>query len=623
MKINEKQILKLDGTNSSVKYQSTQTNINTDLIKSDSNQSNNNIDNTSKVEQLTNINIKSTTFINDVLIYDEVISNKSIDTIRDSECFDDNITTDICTQLPLFFINRNIIKIPTKIEYVIKRFIPKKLLNAIHENEDVARELCLLFTTQLTSTYFEIQDNPESEGWKSLHAKYLREFLSLSPNTYKDVRTALEHPTNRGAIIECDHKHIEGEKNFFYRFGEAYIGKGMVSYHLQTKEAKRLLNKHFIRISGKSQSNRIVQNLIQFYEDISLPTIDQIWKEGDRLRKSNYKTKKGKLLKKLGHHSKSEFKDPQKYSFIEDSIKIFNYLTEDGLMFPEVGSEKSGGRIIDSITLMPSWIRNMIKIKDEANVEADYSCLHPNSAINLYGGSKEYLTHSDLGLEMNIDVSDIKLEHLSFFNKEVWQMKKSPLFKYYQKNEPNMLQNIITEKHSSEFKHKITSRRLMTKEVEIMTEVVEILNEDFIYVGYVYDALICHPRDANRVKEVMDSIILKQGIKTSAKLSNGDGEAVESSEIKPALNEPKSISSDVVDDKKYIRVYAKLINNQDGIRSLVLEKINNGDEVVFEDAIIVFASGEIIYDRVLRVHDRINPELIYVLESHIINPLAS
>lgn len=491
---------------------------NNESCQLDSSKSDMIIDNKSKIHYLLTTTNKSSSLINDVVIYDEVISKESIDITRDTECFDDNITTDICTQFPLFFINRNIIKIPKKVEYVLKRFVPKGLLKEIHPDINVAVELCLMFTTQLTSTYFEGIDNPEKEGWKSLHAEYLREFLSLNSMTYKDVITALEYPTEKGAIIECDHISIIGEKNFFYRFGEAYVGKGIVSYHLQTKEAKRLLNEHFIRVSGRSQSNPIVQNLIQFYEDVSLPTIDQIWEEGDRLRKSNYKTKKGKLLKKLGNHSRSYFKN--QYSFIEDSIKIFNYLTEDGLMYPDVGSEKSGCRIIDSFTLMPSWIRQMIKVNGEAIVEADYSCLHPNIAIGLYSGSQDYLTHGNLALAMNTDVNIIKVEHLSFFNKKVWQMKESPLHKYYEENESNMLRNIISEKYSSEFNHKITSRRLFAKEVEIMTEVVEVLNKEFIYVGYVYDALFCHPFDANRVKEVMDSVIVKQGVKTTAKLSN-------------------------------------------------------------------------------------------------------
>lgn len=565
-------------------------------------------------------------FINDVVIYDDITDKESIDITSDTECFDDNITTHICAQFPLFCINRNIIKIPSKIEYVLRKYTSKKLLREIHPDIDVAVELCLMFTTQLTSTYFEWIDNPEKEGWKSLHAEYLREFLSLDPMTYRKVITALEQASSKGAIIECDYDSIKGVKSYNYRFTEAYIGKGIVSYHLKTKEAQGLLNKHFIRISGKSQSNPIVQNLIQFYESVSLPTIDQIWEEGDRLRKLNYKTKKGKLLKKLGHHSRSSFKDPREYSFIEDSIKIFNYLTEDGLMYPDVGSEKSGGRIVDSFTLMPSWIRQMIKIKGEKMAEVDYSCLHPNIAIGLYGGTKGYLTHGDIALEMNIDVSIIKVEHLSFFNKNDWQMRKSPLHEYYKKYEPNMLRNIMNEKYSSEFNHKITSRRLFAKEVEIMTKVVEVLNKEFIYVGYVYDALFCHPQDAIRVKEVMDEAILKQGIKTSAKLSNDKKiNQIEVNSKKPEheLDNIKSVSSNIEDDNKYIKVDAKLINFGDSIREMVLEKIDNGDEVVFEDAIINFPNKSTYHDKVLQVYDKINPELIYVIESHIINPLLN
>ena len=181
------------------------------------------------------------------------------------------------------------------------------------------------------------------------------------------------------------------------------------------------------------------------------------------------------------------------------------------------------------------------------------------------------------------------------------------------------------EKYSSEFNHKITSRRLMAKEVEIMTEVVEILNQELIYVGYVYDALICHPKDANRVKEVMDYVILKHGVKTSAKLSNGDGNNLETVQLLESNTDSEariSTSSDVEDDKKYIRVDANLINNQDSIRSMVLEKINNGDEVIFIDAIIEFKNGETFYDRVYKIYDDINPKLIYVLESLILNHLA-
>jgi hypothetical protein len=126
----------------------TKSNTNDESCQLDSNSSKSDIilHNKSKIHYLPIFNNYQSTFINDVVIYDEVIGKESIDITRDTECFDYNITTDIYAQFPLFFINRNIIKIPTKVEYVLRRFISKKLLKEIHLDIDVAIELCLLFT---------------------------------------------------------------------------------------------------------------------------------------------------------------------------------------------------------------------------------------------------------------------------------------------------------------------------------------------------------------------------------------------------------------------------------------------------------------------------------------------
>jgi hypothetical protein len=45
----------------------------------------------------------------------------------------------------------------------------------------------------------------------------------------------------------------------------------------------------------------------------------------------------------------------------------------------------------------------------------------------------------------------------------------------------------------------------------------------------------------------------------------------------------------------------------------VRDEINNGKEVVFEDAIIRFNDKDYHYDEVLKVDDKMNPELIYVV----------
>ena len=99
------------------------------------------------------------------------------------------------------------------------------------------------------------------------------------------------------------------------------------------------------------------------------------------------------------------------------------------------------------------------------------------------------------------------------------KMKKSPLYNYYLINEPTMMANIIAQKYNSKYKYKITSRIMFKKEVEIMTEVVKQLNQDGIYVGYIYDALFFQPRHAAHVKRVMDEIVIKHGVMTAAKIS--------------------------------------------------------------------------------------------------------
>ncbi|MDX6180640.1 hypothetical protein SGQ44_00640 [Flavobacterium sp. Fl-77] len=459
-------------------------------------------------------------FNNDVLDNTLPKDIKVLDIPRVTTYNDDNITTDISAQLSLFVINNNRIKIPSKVEYVIRKYVSRKLLKEIHKDVEVAIELCLLFCTQLNSTYFDIKNGSQPSGWKSLRAEYLRDFLSLNPLTYKKVIKALEEPLKKGAILECDHISIIGEKNHFYRLTPPYLGKGIVSYDLKTKEAKSLLNKHYYRVLSEAKKNPICENLIRFYQDITLPSIDQINKEADRLIASGYVTKKGKKLRKLNGHARTYYKNHKELSFVEDAIEIFEYLTDNVLLIPTFGGVKSGGRVVDYFTLMPSWIRNLVLINGQAHVECDYSCLHPNIAITLYDGSASYLTHGDLGSELNIDVNTVKKEHLSFFNKEVWQMQQSPLYPYYQHNEPIMLQNIIAEKYSSQYKHKITSRRLFAKEVEVMTAVIQQLNKEGIFVGYVYDALFFHPDYAKRIKEVMDTVIQQYGIKTVAKLSN-------------------------------------------------------------------------------------------------------
>jgi hypothetical protein len=418
---------------------------------------------------------------------------------------------------PLFFAQSNIIRIPKKTKYAVMNLLPKKKLKEIHPNILVAQELCLLFLSQLSSTYYTYSNRDDLNGWKSLYSPYLRSLLHVDKKAYILIREVLETRLEKGPIIECDYKDIPGKKSYNYRLGPSYLGKGIDSYVLQTEVCQNLYKKKTERLYSKGDSNVIYQNLMEFYSTITLPTVEEIQYHAKELTKSGYRTKKGKRLTFLNKHAKSSLKDQDKMTFVEDGIDIYKSLTEGGLIVPHIGDKRSGGRVTDSINLMPGWIRQLIKVNGQTLVECDFSCFHPNIAMILYDGTTQYLTHNDVAERAKIDLTTVKLEHLSFFNKHPKEMESSPLFNYYHDNECELIKRIIDEKYNSEFKHKKTSMRMFQKEVEIMTEAIRILNQKGIFVGYIYDAILCQPNQLTAVKEAMNEASARYGVKTTAK----------------------------------------------------------------------------------------------------------
>jgi hypothetical protein len=84
---------------------------------------------------------------------------------------------------------------------------------------------------------------------------------------------------------------------------------------------------------------------------------------------------------------------------------------------------------------------------------------------------------------------------------------------------------------------------MFDKEVEIMTDVIIQLNKQGIYVGYIYDALFCHPMHAEHVKNLMDETILNHGVKTTAKIPTKFVDILKSIKNIPFMNRytmPKS-----------------------------------------------------------------------------------
>ena len=415
-------------------------------------------------------------------------------------------------ELALQFPNVNSLLIPKKSKYNLRKYVPKGMLRAIDSDVDVAVEKCLVFLSNLCSTYYT------DDKWKSLSATILHQQTKSKDNTYIYTRIidVLKHGTTKGAFIEVNDSYLEREYCKTYRLTDMYLKAGLEEYIIKDSTIVLNQNRLFYEQLNEAMEHPICSNLIKMYPKIELPTPEELLAIGKRLVKEGHRTKKSKILTVRNKHPYDYWKDVTNRSFVEDNIKLFEFLTNRGFMIPGVGDEKSGGRVVDSFTLMPAWIREQITVDGVKLAEYDYTALHPNIAIKLYDGTQTYLTHQNVAERTGIDIKSIKIEHLSFFNKQWLAMLKSPLFAFYSNQEPDMLSRIYNDK--KEHGYKVTSAKMFSVEVAIMTDVIKHLSTIGINVLYVYDALLCEEKDKAIVVETMNRIILEHGVYTCVKV---------------------------------------------------------------------------------------------------------
>jgi len=425
----------------------------------------------------------------------------------------------IFSSFPLFFKEIYTIRVPNKVFRVLDRYYKKEYLDNVHTDKQTAIELCLLFLTNLNDSYYRSGKNCifAESGWKTLYSKILRNQLMYNDRTYLDIIECLKD-SEKPIIERSSNYSPEEHYSYKYRLTETYFKKGWSNYTLTTELAKKLAKDEYVRKFKAAMDNEIARNLIAVYDTIELPTQVEIKQRAKELVKSKFITKKGKRLVFRNKHSDDYFKNIDVLSFVEDDIELWDSLFVNGeKMIPVITEENNGHRVIDSFTLAPSWIRNMCKINGKTLEECDYSALHPNIAMTIYGGNMKYITHQQVSDETGINIKDVKKEHLSFFNKELWQMGLSPLLNYYNSKDRAMVTRIMNEKNMTDKGHKITSQRMFLKETEIMTEVIKRLNSQGIYVLYIYDALMCEQEHKEKVIEVMNEVALENGVYTTAK----------------------------------------------------------------------------------------------------------
>jgi hypothetical protein len=521
------------------------------------------------------------------------------------------------SELTLRFPNVNSILIPKKAEYNLRKYVSKLQLRLIDKDIDIAVEKCLVLLSNLASTYYT------DSKWKRLHSKILHVQTQKGDNNtyiYTTIIDVLKAGTSKGSFIEVDDSYQENVESKKFRLTESYLKAGLVDYTIQNTGIVRNRNKIYFQQLHEAMTNSICSNLIAIYPKIDLPTSEELLIIGKQLVKEGRYTKKGKILTMRNKHKNDYWKDAEKRSFVEDNIELFEFLTGRGFMIPSAGNDKSGGRVVDSFTLMPAWIREQITIDGIKLSECDYTALHPNIALHLYNGTMSYLSHQIVAENTGIDLKVIKNEHLSFFNQKVWQMKQSPLYSFYEKHEPIMLKNIISEKYSSHYKYKITSRKMFKIEVAIMSDVIRFLNAKGVYVLYVYDALVCEDKHKDLVTETMNRIILEHGIKTTVKISTTvKDEPIIQITKETVLDNKIQIAKTVEKNEEQIIIEFSKLNSNAKIVDMYREKMENGEQLCFIDAIIEFAKDDTLPQRVLKIDDQSNPKACYLAESSILN----
>jgi len=416
-------------------------------------------------------------------------------------------------EFALFLRADGTLLVPKKTVAAVK-YIHADVLADVHADPEVARELCLYFLSMMTRAYFE-----ESK-MVHLNANVLRRLFNppgnrhLSGFKYVDVRSALVKGTPKnGPIIGYSEDFMPGVKSMAYWLTEGYAKVGFVSYEVTTDYVRAMVRRNYFELLSQAAENPIARNLFRFYSVCRMLTQDEARAEGERLAKAKAKNKKGKTLTMQHRKDKSYWKDADKRVFVEDSLAQYEYLTSKGLGVPIIGGERSGGRVYDTISLMPSWLRAAITVDGEELVELDYKALHPNLAMRIYGGSSRYITHDKVAEATGVARDDVKVQHLSFFNMRWDDIARSALYGYYMRTEPFMMEAMCRDK--AENGYKATSRKMFKLEVELITEVITRLNKLGIYVGYAFDAIQVPASQAEAAEHVMNSVAREMGVYTA------------------------------------------------------------------------------------------------------------
>ena len=252
-----------------------------------------------------------------------------------------------------------------------------------------------------------------------------------------------------------------------------------------------------------------------------MPSENRALEELKKYSKKKWTNKKGKQLKILGKKKRED-----KFVYVEDYLELY-VLLQNHFKLPKILGQKAGYRVMTKFNTCPQIIRKLIKVNDKSLVGLDFSCFQPNLANRMYGEPlkdplshqkvAQYLKKLDKYKDLNFEVLEgiAKKENLSFFNKKIRYMKYSPLFRFYEKNHPILLYNIIKDKKLNGYKS--VTKKMFKTEVKIMTEIVKRCMGSGIIAVYIYDEVMVEEDFVSDVKEIMKEVCKEQKLNVKIK----------------------------------------------------------------------------------------------------------
>ena len=94
-------------------------------------------------------------------------------------------------------------------------------------------------------------------------------------------------------------------------------------------------------------------------------------------------------------------------------------------------------------------------------------------------------------------------------------MRYSSLFKFYEKNHPTLLHNIINDKELNGYKS--VTKNMFKTEVKMMTEIVKRCMESGIIAVYIYDEIMIEENFVHDVKKIMEKVCEEQNLNVEIK----------------------------------------------------------------------------------------------------------